>query len=404
MAAASPAGDAHPGESALPDQLDLPQRLQTLELQAAIDAKRIAQLREQNQALEVAIDAEQACADEHAAALMCMQRTCDSFKNTCDNAVDAMKAQHAELVKEKAGLKVSAIITELVLERAVLQAANSILKEQVAVKEAQTASKLKDIQRAIAALHTLLPPRLPAMVFDNMWCTSACGADWEVDIDAATQKCAHVTASDGIWLTLRSAAPLRHPVLTNDAGARRQDQPQMSRIVIEAYDKIESCSLGFVPSHYVRAGAGVVAAGADVTPITGRAIRHYGGWFIDVRASSDGAVADANYSGWTVMQPSRGATADAELGTSSYATTTRVPPVPPGSAVEFLVNYAGTCRVAFYTPAAAPYAKMELRFVETEAIELYKIPARSVPTRIFSGDLYPAAETAYAGAIWRFTP
>jgi hypothetical protein len=44
--------------------------------------------------------------------------------------------------------------------------------------------------------------------------------------------------------------------------------------------------------------------------------------------------------------------------------------------VEFAVDYAaGTCRVAFYTPEVAaggfveaPHAKMELRFIATEAI------------------------------------
>jgi hypothetical protein len=53
----------------------------------------------------------------------------------------------------------------------------------------------------------------------------------------------------------------------------------------------------------------------------------------------------------------------------------KFPPVPEGSAVEFAVDYAaGTSRVAFYTPAAvagrfveAPYARMELRFVATDA-------------------------------------
>jgi hypothetical protein len=78
--------------------------------------------------------------------------------------------------------------------------------------------------------------------------------------------------------------------------------------------------------------------------------------------------------------------------------------------VEFAVDYAaGTCRVAFYTPAVvaggfveAPYAKMELRFVATEADEQSKIPARSVPTLADSGvALYPAVSTPWAGASWR---
>jgi hypothetical protein len=76
---------------------------------------------------------------------------------------------------------------------------------------------------------------------------------------------------------------------------------------------------------------------------------------------------------------------------------TKVPPVPRGSAVEFALDYtAGTCRVAFYTPAAVaggfleePHAKMELRFIATKATEA--APARSVPTIADSGvELYPA--------------
>jgi hypothetical protein len=75
------------------------------------------------------------------------------------------------------------------------------------------------------------------------------------------------------------------------------------------------------------------------------------------------------------------------------------------------VDYAaGTCRVAFYTPAAvaggfveAPHAKMELRFVATEANQTFNYPARPVPTRADSGvDLYPAVLATTAGAIWRF--
>jgi hypothetical protein len=117
------------------------------------------------------------------------------------------------------------------------------------------------------------------------------------------------------------------------------------------------------------------------------------------------------FTGWTVLEPSRGA-ADSAAGvdTSAYATTSKAPPVPLGSAVEFAVDYAaGTCRVAFYTPEAvaggfveAPHAKMELRFVASEADPCHWIPARPVPTLEDSGvDLYPAATTTFAGAIWR---
>jgi hypothetical protein len=94
-----------------------------------------------------------------------------------------------------------------------------------------------------------------------------------------------------------------------------------------------------------------------------------------------------------------------------------VPPVPEGSAVEFAVDYAaGTCRVAFYTPAAvaggfveAPYARMELRFVATDAENVPDwgggIPARSVPTAAADSrvQLYPAiGPPPYAGAACRF--
>jgi hypothetical protein len=77
--------------------------------------------------------------------------------------------------------------------------------------------------------------------------------------------------------------------------------------------------------------------------------------------------------------------------------------------LEFAVDYAaGTCRVAFYTPEAvaggfveAPHAKMELRFVATEAT--FIVPARSVPTLADSGvELYPAAMSDRPGAVWRF--
>jgi hypothetical protein len=79
--------------------------------------------------------------------------------------------------------------------------------------------------------------------------------------------------------------------------------------------------------------------------------------------------------------------------------------------VEFAVDYAaGTCRVAFYTPTAvaggfvqAPHAKMEMRFVATEADTPSKIPARPVPTLADSRvELFPAATTGSEGAIWRF--
>jgi hypothetical protein len=214
-------------------------------------------------------------------------------------------------------------------------------------------------------------------------------------------------------------------------------------VILEAYSDVHKwCYLGFVPSHRgdnsgansdgaaglnlghtVRAPSSIADANCAIviTPTTGHDICNYAGWCIDVRASSDGLVhPDTTFSGWTVMAPAEAPGTAAPLGadeggmkaaesTSAYATTTVVPPVPPGSAVEFAVDYAaGTCRVAFYTPEAvsggfveAPHAKMELRFVATKE-EPY-IPARSVPTAEGSGvELYPAVETGYAGTIWRF--
>jgi hypothetical protein len=95
---------------------------------------------------------------------------------------------------------------------------------------------------------------------------------------------------------------------------------------------------------------------------------------------------------------------------STFATNSNVPPVAPGGAVEFAVDFAaGTCRLAFYSPGAvaegfvgAPFATMELRFVATEAKG--DIPARSVPTAAPESrlELYPAVSTDLEGTSWRF--
>jgi hypothetical protein len=203
--------------------------------------------------------------------------------------------------------------------------------------------------------------------------------------------------------------------LRTHVDGREQDRLPAYRVVVEAYGSSQYCYLGFVPSHYVPIdGAG---AAAVVVPITGREICHYGGWSISVSTRSSQVVPDTKFCGWTALKPSRGATGVNPVGgdTSAYATTSKVPPVPPGGAVEFAVDYAaGTCRVAFYTPAAvaggfveAPHAKMELRFVAKEADDLgwVNIPAQSVGSHSDSGvELYPAAMTYGAGAIWRFAP
>jgi hypothetical protein len=114
-----------------------------------------------------------------------------------------------------------------------------------------------------------------------------------------------------------------------------------------------------------------------------------------------------------VLEPLCSAASNGAAGdiTSAYATTSKVPPVPPASAVEFAVDdAANTCRVAFCTPEAVaggfvepPHAKMELRFVANEAMVPYNIPARSVPTAADSHvELYPVVGTPLAGTIWRF--
>jgi hypothetical protein len=179
------------------------------------------------------------------------------------------------------------------------------------------------------------------------------------------------------------------------AGGRQQDELPAYRIVVEAYCRFPGCYLGFLPSHYVCAGAAAaVIPVADDCVISG-----YGGWYIIIFPAQVGGISD----GWTALEPSGGA----------YATTSEVPPVPAGSAVEFAVDYAaGTCRAAFYTPAAvaggfleAPYAKMELRFVATTSTvdDDRTIPARPVPTPTDSGvELYPAVATHDMGSIWRF--
>jgi hypothetical protein len=222
-----------------------------------------------------------------------------------------------------------------------------------------------------------------------------------VDVDAAAGNArATVTQKGAGSCTLRSAAPLpRRP--SRRAGAGGQHQLPAYRVTVEAYGS-HTCYLGFVPSHNHTRSSG---AAAPVTPTAQFSIHNYGGWYIVVDASRAGEVHDdPTYSGWTVMPPAA----------SAYATTAVVPPVPAGGVVEFAVDYAaGTCRVAFYTPAAveggfveAPHAKMELRFVATTAGTdgHMPLPARSVPT-VPDSDvaLYPAVEVFDESRnIWRF--
>jgi hypothetical protein len=426
------AGGAHSSGST-PGNLQAASELVTSELQATLDAQHIAQLQEQNKALEDALYAERARGEKLAEAFMHVART-------CDNRVDELKAQHAsviaklenenaalkaanaaacaKLVEEKATQKNAnaAAFVKIEEEKATLKAANAILQAHVAALQAQTTSKLTDIHAAIAALHTLLPPlppllQLASMTFDREWCTAACGPKGKVDIDDATGMRAHVIEADKGWLTLRSAASLpRRPPPALTADGRQQHRLPGYRVVVEKYSPHEVCHLGFVPSHCLPIDA---AAAAAVTSSMRREICNHGGWYIRVDTSSGGLVPDAKISGWIVLEPLRSAASHdaAGAGTSAYATTSKVPPVPPGSAVEFAVDdAANTCRVAFYTPAAVaggfvepPHAKMELRFVANEAMVQYNIPARSVPTAADSHvELYPVVGTPLAGTIWRF--
>jgi hypothetical protein len=412
-----------------------------------------------------------------------------------DDAFTALTAK-VETLKASHTAAISKLETQHAAAIATLQGAVAILEGQVTAVHGQTTSKLTDIHAAITAFRTLefhpvrpdgrqfaewrSGPVSACVAFGRDWCTRACGTDSKVEIDADTGMRAHVTSlprylfttHDGRTgftgsLTLRSAAPLPRRVSRPlVADGRQQDQLPAYRIVVEAYDQRHyACSLGFVPSHHM------ADAGAPVTPKDHHFIWQYGGWCITVDARSVGSVdADVQQSGWTVLEPARGAVDECDSGstsaaatlldgrrisgyergvsmssasvpfrgrtgmqlprgagnavrdTSAYATTSTVPPVPAGSAVEFAVDYAaGTCRVAFYTPEAvaggfveAPHAKMELRFVATDAKHesdytwtapedflRVKIPARPVPAD--SGvELYPAVMTPVAGVIWRF--
>jgi hypothetical protein len=127
MSAASPPAD-RTSVGALPcgspsDPLQLLQRLEALELQADLDARNIAQLREQNKQLDDVLSSERARGEKHAEAFMRIART-------CDDRVDELKAQHA------------AAVAKLEEEKATLKAANTTLEAQVALLQAQTTSRI----------------------------------------------------------------------------------------------------------------------------------------------------------------------------------------------------------------------------------------------------------------------
>jgi hypothetical protein len=138
-----------------PDYPQLLQRLEMLELQADLDARNIAQLREQNKQLDDVLSAERACGDKHAEAFMRIART-------CDDRVDELKTQHANVIvamdttiaQLKAIAAASAVsLQEMKTEMVALRAANAAavvkletekadLKAQMAMLQAQALSKL----------------------------------------------------------------------------------------------------------------------------------------------------------------------------------------------------------------------------------------------------------------------
>jgi hypothetical protein len=321
-----------------------------------------------------------------------------NIARTCDDRVDELKAQHAAAIiaNQTTIAKLEDAAAAEKRQTAALVAANAVLVAQVAALQGQAALKLSDIHAAIAARQTLeihpvrpdhrqfaewhtgpvpalptplpLPPPPPSAAFDLVWCTADCGSTWKVEIEASCSR-AHAAKTGDRCLTLRSAAPLQPR-----PAQQEKDQLPAYRVVVEAYGRYQSCRLGFVPSHHMHKSGAVTA----VIPAAGHSIWNYGGWSIEVSSRSS-QVGSTLWSGWVALEPLwYCAAGGAGCKTSEYATTSKVPPVPAGSAVEFAMAYAaGTCRVAFYTPAAvagrfveAPYAKMELRFVANEKCDI----------------------------------
>jgi hypothetical protein len=375
------------------------------------------------------------------------------ISRTCDTRTSELREDFATSLRTK-----DTTITNLEEEKAALKAENQQLKAshasairrlegalakveaENAALHAQAAAKLSEILTAVTTglaleiqpvgsdrrqfikwhgASSTTMPQPSFLAFDTAWCAAACADGWVVDVDdAAMGARAHVTQKGRADLTLRSAAPLPRHLPLSSAGAGSRGQGPSYRVVVEQYASDEKitqiCYLGFIPNRLTRASA----AAATTAPTAGFPIRRYGGWYIVVRPNSSGSVDTVvMYSGWTVMRPNAGGADDAaagvDEGVSAYATTARVPPVPPGSAVEFTVDYAaGTCRVAFYAPggvgagegslAEAPHAKMELRFAATEA--RMGIPERVVPTADGDMELYPAVQLLGAGAMCRFSP
>jgi hypothetical protein len=338
-----------------------------------------------------------------------------------------LKASHAATVaaKDAAAADLQIALATREREHAALRADSAA--QLAAIHAAVTSTLALEVHamrsdgRQFATLHV---GPVPFDELDTAWCAAACGNKWKIDIDPVTHTRAHVKRHERAGhVTLRRATPL--PRRVPSTGASSQQLPSF-RVVIEAYPapvdgKGDHCDVGFVPSH-------TAAHDAPVPAVPGRNIHHYGGWSLQVKpAVSIRFTAAVVVSGWKPLPPHgaesarttwrlgwTGSAAAAE-DVSAYATTVLVPPVPEGSAVELAVDYAaGTCRVAFYTPAAvaggfieAPYQRMELRFVATAAEDVPKwgaIPARSVPTITADSrmQLYPAVSPAGAGAVFRF--
>jgi hypothetical protein len=400
--------------------------LERCEAQAALHAQQAQRLQARIDDLEAELKAERENGERNTEVLVRIARS-------CDDRVDEMKAQHAavlhvsddaisavtadiEALRASHVAAIDSIETQHAAAMAALTAVNAALVVHAAALQAHAKSYLPDIHAACAALQTLeIHPARPdgrqfaewhtgpvpvcGLVFDRHWCAAACrySGRWNVDIDAATSRRALVTRKgETSRLTLRGTRPLPRPSARADGA--EQDQLSAYRVVIEAYGEGERCDLGFLPSRHTRIGAGAASA---VTPDAFSGIWSSGGWDISVFSSRVGDPEYVISAGWKALQLSQG----------TYATTTRVPPVPAGSAVEFSVDYAaGTCRVAFYTPAAvaggfveAPHAKMELRFVATPAVAWSGVPPRPIPTRADSGvELYPAVAAVDVGTIWRF--
>jgi hypothetical protein len=426
-------------------------RLQELEfcaLRAELDAQNIQLLQEQVKKLEGALGTEQARSEQMASAFADVARACDNRARDLeeqyatklaklDSAHDAaMAAKDATMAAKAAaitGMERRFVELDAAHARTVAakDAAFAKLERDHAALRAEVVAQLSAVHAAVtsklaleigpvradglqyATVHVGSVP-LDTFAFDTAWCAAAAGARWKIDIDPLARARAHVvqcSRSGSGYLTLRGATPLPRRV---PSACAPPQQLASCRVVIEAYpvhpDGKEFLNVGFLPSH-------AHANGALVTPVVGRNIHHYGGWWFQVKPAVTCGIMNDHVFGWIALTPraDSGSDADEEEDTSTYATTDDVPPVPAGSAVEFAVDYAaGTCRVAFFTPAAvaggfvgAPYAKMELRFVATDAVDMPDwgtIPARSVPTGAACSrvQLYPAVAGGYAGTILRF--